>query len=96
VVHGCDNAQAACQAGVCSRKPHCCCALLPLLYCNCCFFTDTLPSPPPSAVSRQLSVYSTEGVRASVTVLPGVTTVGQLREQVAEALRSNPAQVRHS
>jgi hypothetical protein len=62
---------------------------LPLLLLYCCFhcfLAGTLPSLPPSAVSLQLSVYSTEGVRASVTVLPEVTTVGQLREHVAEVL----------
>jgi hypothetical protein len=50
------------------------------------------PSPPPGAVSRQLLVYTTEGGRAPVTVLPGVTTVGQLRAMVAETTRSNPDQ----
>jgi hypothetical protein len=44
-------------------------------------------------VSRQLLVYTTEGARAPVSVLPGLTTVGQLRAMVAHTTRSNPDQV---
>ncbi|WIA12300.1 hypothetical protein OEZ85_012356 [Tetradesmus obliquus] len=56
----------------------------------------TLPSPPPSALSRQLQVTISQRAVADVEVLPGLTTVGQLREQVAELLGTDSTQVRLS
>uniref|UniRef100_A0A383WJT8 UBC core domain-containing protein n=1 Tax=Tetradesmus obliquus TaxID=3088 RepID=A0A383WJT8_TETOB len=58
--------------------------------------TGTLPSPAPSAVSRQLQVTISQRAVAHVEVLPGLTTVGQLREQVAELLGTDSTQVRLS
>ncbi|WIA32439.1 hypothetical protein OEZ86_003261 [Tetradesmus obliquus] len=55
-----------------------------------------LPGTAPSAVSQKLQIYSTQGSRASVEVLPGLTTVGQLRAEVARLLRTDAGEVRLS
>ncbi|WIA32432.1 hypothetical protein OEZ86_003254 [Tetradesmus obliquus] len=57
------------------------------------FEAGALTSPPAIAVSRQLHIYSSQGAVAAVEVLPGLTTVGQLRQQVAQLLGADSSQL---